>query len=129
RRRWPRVPAAQPNVRVLVVDDQPVARSFLRTVVQSVDGFELVGELGDGESALEAVAQPAPELVGMDGRMPGLGGLEAAGRLAERPPRVAVVLCTASPRFDDAPCGLPVLDKCQLDPDALVAAWVRARRR
>src|SRR5579862_7140737 len=112
----PVVPAAEPNVRVLVVDDQPVARRFLRTVVEAVDGFELVGELGDGESVLELVGPLAPELVLMDVRMPGFGGLETARRLAERHPRVAVVLCSASAPLDDDPGGLPVLDKRLLDP-------------
>jgi DNA-binding NarL/FixJ family response regulator len=123
------VPRVEPTVRVLVVDDQPVARQFLRTVVESVDGFELVGELGDGESALELVGALAPELVLMDVRMPGLGGLETARRLAEDHPRVAVVLCSASPPLDDDPAEPPVLDKRLLDRDTLVAAWVRARRR
>jgi DNA-binding NarL/FixJ family response regulator len=111
-------------VRVVVVDDQPVGRRLLRAVVESADGFELAGELADGESALEHLDLLGPDLVLMDVRMPGLGGIETARRLTERRPTVAVVLCSASPpATGEAPDGLRVLDKSLLDAEALLAVW------
>ena len=82
-------------MRTLIVDDEPLARERLRALLGEIDDIEIVGEAGDGASALAAVVELKPELVLLDIRMPGIDGLETARHLAgfETPP--AVVFCTA----------------------------------
>lgn len=84
-----------PPLRVLIVDDEPLARARLRALLDAQPGVQVAGEAGDGEAALAACAADAPDLVLLDIAMPGLDGLEAARRLAALQPRPAVVFCTA----------------------------------
>lgn len=82
------------RVRTLVVDDEPVARGHLRSLLENRDDVEVVGECGDGRAAIERIRALAPELVLLDVQMPeldGLGVVRAIG--AERMP--AVVFVTA----------------------------------
>jgi DNA-binding NarL/FixJ family response regulator len=69
--------------RVLVVDDQALVRQGLRLLLD-LGGVEVAGEAADGESAVAAVADLAPDVVLMDLRMPGMGGVEATRRIASR---------------------------------------------
>ena len=64
-------------IRVLVVDDHPIVRQGLRSYLSSRDGIEVVGDAGDGESAVALVADLRPDVVLMDLAMPGMGGLAA----------------------------------------------------
>lgn len=82
-------------MKVLIVDDEPLARRRLATLLTGVDGVEVVGEAADGTLALAAVDRHAPDLVLLDIRMPGMDGLEVARRLATRTDPPAVVFCTA----------------------------------
>jgi DNA-binding NarL/FixJ family response regulator len=79
--------------RVLVVDDEPMVRVFLRTILGSADDIEVVGEAHDGASGLEAVERDRPDVVLMDLRMPGMDGLTAIERISELadPPNVVVL--------------------------------------
>lgn len=79
-------------VRVLVVDDQERFRAVLRELVDAVDGMAVAGEACSGEGALAAAAQMKPQLVLMDLRMPGLGGIEATRRLVAAHPDTVVLL-------------------------------------
>lgn len=92
---------------VLIVDDHPGFRSLVRRVLES-SGFSVVGEVGDGESALDAVGELAPQLVLLDVQLPGLDGIEVARRLSSRPAPPAVVLISTR---DAADYG-PLLDEC-----------------
>lgn len=83
-------------VRVLVVDDHPTFRDGVRSVLGKAEGISVVAEAGTGEEALERCAEDPPDVVMMDLRMPGMGGLEATRRLRERWPQVAVVVLTMS---------------------------------
>ena len=65
------------TIRVLVVDDHPIVRQGLRSYLSSRDGIEVVGDAGDGESAVALVAELRPDVVLMDLAMPGMGGLAA----------------------------------------------------
>jgi two-component system, LytTR family, response regulator AlgR len=85
-------------VKVIIVDDEPLARSRLRELLDGQDGVEVVAEAADGEQALHACAEHRPDLVLLDISMPGIDGLEAARHLAAFEPRPAVVFCTA---FDE----------------------------
>ena len=80
------------DVRTLVVDDQLPVRDALRELVGVTPGFHLVGEVCSGEDAIVAVDTVSPHLVLMDVRMPGIGGIEAASRLAHQHPEVFVIL-------------------------------------
>ena len=84
-----------PNLRVVIADDEPLARERLRALLGGQDGIEVVAEAADGEQALQACAEHKPDLVLLDIAMPGLDGLEAARHLAAFEPRPAVVFCTA----------------------------------
>ncbi|CAM5310537.1 DNA-binding response regulator [Streptomyces spiroverticillatus] len=81
-------------VTVLVVDDHPVFRAGMATVLGDLPGITVVGEAADGAEAVAAVARLAPHIVLMDLRMPGVGGLEATATITTRHPDTAVVVLT-----------------------------------
>ena len=72
-------------IRVVVVDDQPLVRMGLRTLVDSEDDLELVGEAEDGRAALELLRRVHPDVALMDIRMPRLDGIEALRAVAADP--------------------------------------------
>lgn len=82
------------RLRVVIVDDEALARQRLRTLVGESPSLELVGEAGDGTAALDLVASAVPDLLFLDVQMPELDGFEA---LASLDPDVtpAVVFVTA----------------------------------
>jgi len=81
-------------IRVLIADDHPLVRSGLRALLTSLDGFEVVGEAADGESAVDLVHRQRPDVVVMDVQMPREGGIEATRRIAATAPAVAVLMLT-----------------------------------
>jgi DNA-binding NarL/FixJ family response regulator len=81
-------------VRVVVVDDHPVFRAGMVAVLGDLGGIEVVGEAADGAAAVDVVAATSPDVVLMDLRMPGGGGLEATATVVGRWPEVAVVVLT-----------------------------------
>ncbi|WP_413624871.1 LytR/AlgR family response regulator transcription factor [Luteibacter sp. Lutesp34] len=82
-------------MRVLIADDEPLARMRLRGLLARRSDVTVVGEVGDGEAMLEACAELKPDLVLLDVEMPGLTGTAAARRLGELAERPQVVFCTA----------------------------------
>lgn len=82
-------------IRVLVVDDEPLARDRLRRQLEALPGFDVAGEAGNGTEALKAAARLRPDVVLLDIRMPGMDGLEAARHLELLATPPAVVFTTA----------------------------------
>ena len=71
------------SIRVLIADDQPLARAGIRMIIESEDDLTVVGEAPDGRQALELCRSLAPDIVLMDIRMPGLDGIAATRQLLE----------------------------------------------
>lgn len=82
-------------MRIVVVDDEPLARERLRRLVLEFPGYEVVGEAGSGAQALEVIRAQQPDVVLLDIRMPGMDGLQVARHLAEEKTPPAVVFTTA----------------------------------
>jgi two-component system response regulator AlgR len=117
-------------LRVLIVDDEPLARARLRALLTEVGQVEVVGEAGDGRAALEAISQLRPGVVLLDIRMPGMDGLEVARHLHAWSDAPAVVFVTA---YDDQ--ALAAFEASAVDyllkpvrEERLVTALERARR-
>jgi len=89
-------------VGVVTVDDQAIFRAAAREVIDVTPGFEAVGEAASGEEAIALVGRLDPQLVLVDVRMPGMGGVEAARRIKELRPRAVVVLISLEAP-EDAP--------------------------
>ena len=81
-------------MRLLIADDQELVRTGLRTILQGVEDFEVVGEAADGLSAISQTARLKPDLVLMDIRMPHLDGVEATARIRASEPAPRVILLT-----------------------------------
>ena len=79
-------------IRLLVADDHTLVRAGLRGLLEGLTGVEVVGEAGDGHEALRLAAQLRPDIVLVDIGMPGLNGLEVAGRLATQDNAVRVLI-------------------------------------
>jgi two-component system response regulator AlgR len=82
-------------MRVLIADDEPLARARLSSLLSRRADVDVVGSVADGDAALDACASLHPDVILLDIEMPGLGGTAVARRLAERADRPQVVFCTA----------------------------------
>ncbi|MFI0819328.1 response regulator [Streptomyces sp. NPDC021098] len=86
--------AAHRTVRVLVVDDEELTRTGLRTLLSAKPDLTVVGEAADGSEVLPLVEESRPDVVLMDVRMPSVNGIEATRRLRAawaEPPKVIVI--------------------------------------
>ncbi|WP_018830305.1 response regulator [Salinispora tropica] len=86
------------TIEVLVVDDQPLVRSALRMFITEADDIALAGEAGTGEEAVRLTRELRPDVVLMDLRMPGMGGVEATVQIARLAPETHVLVLTT---FDE----------------------------
>ena len=82
-------------IRVLVVDDHHLIRMGLCGLLRDVPGVVVVSEAASGEEALDRVRDDRPDLVLMDIRMPGMGGIEATKRIILNHAQVRVIIVTA----------------------------------
>ncbi len=83
-------------MKVLIADDEPLARDRLVRLVSALPGYSVLPEMaGTGQETLDLVEKLHPDIVLLDIRMPGMDGLQAAARLCEMPDTPAVVFCTA----------------------------------
>lgn len=117
-------------MKAIVVDDEPLARERLVTMLAGIGDVEVVAEAADGATALAAVENLEPDLLLLDIRMPRMDGLEVARHLATFPSAPAIVFCTA---YDDH--ALAAFEANAVDyllkpirVERLAAAITRARR-
>ena len=87
----PRVGVA---VRILIVDDHPVVRHGLRTLLEIQEGWEVVDEARDGVEALEKADRLVPDVIVLDVSMPKMNGLEACRRIRQAVPKSEILIVT-----------------------------------
>jgi two-component system LytT family response regulator len=80
-------------MRVLIVDDEQLARDRLRLLLSAFEDIQIVGEAADGEQAIERIGELQPDLVLLDIQMAGCSGIEVASSLPS--PRPKIIFCTA----------------------------------
>lgn len=120
---------AKEPIRVLIVDDEPLAREGIRLLLEKDPEIDIVGECGDADSAARAVRAERPALVFLDVQMPGGSGFDVLIRTADLPPPV-VVFVTAFDQY-----ALRAFEACALDyllkpfdDDRFVKTLSRAKR-
>ncbi|AZG44482.1 response regulator transcription factor [Gordonia insulae] len=86
------------TIRVLLVDDQELVRTGLRRILRIKDGFDIVGECGDGGEVIDAISQTSPDIILMDLRMRHVDGIAATAAVARLPQPPPVLVLTT---FDD----------------------------
>jgi DNA-binding NarL/FixJ family response regulator len=79
-------------ISVYLVDDVPELRELIRYGLEEDPGFEIVGEAGDGRTAIEGIAQTRPAAVLLDLSMPDMDGLQAIPQIREDDPEVAIIV-------------------------------------
>jgi DNA-binding NarL/FixJ family response regulator len=94
---------------VLIVDDHPSFRASARMLLEA-EGFDVIGEAQDGQSALSAVEELHPDVVLLDVQLPDIDGIEVAARLTANGSAPAIVLTSSR---DLADLG-PVRDRCDV---------------
>lgn len=93
-------------ISIFVADDHPIVRQGLHALLEAEGGFQIVGEAGDGLTAVALITQLRPDLAILDVRLPDLGGLEVARRVHEQMPNVRVIMLSM---FGDEPYVLEAL--------------------
>ena len=116
-------------MKVLVVDDEPLVRERLRVLLAAHADVQLVGERGDGPSALQAYRELAPDVVFLDIQMPGLTGLEVAETWRSEGALPVIVFVTAFDQYAVEAFRLHALDYLTkpIDPQRFAEALERAR--
>src|SRR6266545_2978729 len=117
-------------MRVLIVDDGPLARRGLRSQLSRIPGVEIIAECANGSQAIEAIVDRAPDLVFLDVQMPGLSGFDVIEQVGtEAMP--AVVFVTAHDRYALRAFDVQAVDYVlkPVDPDRLRDAYERATSR
>ena len=116
-----------PLIRVLLVDDESLAREMLREMLQDDPQVTIVGESGNGREALEAIRTHSPDLIFLDVQMPELGGFEVLEALGKEIPRVIFV--TAYDQYAVRAFEVHALDYLlkPFDQERFDISWQRAR--
>jgi DNA-binding NarL/FixJ family response regulator len=112
------------GISVLIVDDHPVVRQGLRALLDVQDGLCVVGEAGDGPTAVALAASLRPDIVLLDLKLPGMDGIAVLQSLRSSGPRVLVLTSATDPSAASQAVragAAGVLYK-DIDPDALVRA-------
>jgi DNA-binding NarL/FixJ family response regulator len=82
------------TIRLLIADDHRFFRDGVRAVLQAVEGFDVVGEAGNGADAIEQAAALQPDVILMDLKMPGLNGIDATRSILRASPHTGVIVVT-----------------------------------
>lgn len=82
------------TIRILVVDDHPIVRQGLKTLLEGHSGWEVIGEASDGAEALEKARDLNPDVMVLDVTMPRMNGLEACRMLRRQSPRLEILFVT-----------------------------------
>ncbi len=116
-------------LRVLLVDDEPLATERLQLLLARADGVDLVGTASDGEGAVRMARTLCPDLLLLDIAMPGMDGIDVARALSGEASPPAVVFVTAFDRFAVAAFDVAAVDYLMkpVDPERLARALERAR--
>src|SRR5712672_1025408 len=116
-------------MRVLIVDDEALARAFMREHLTGIAEMEIVGEASNGFEAVKLVEELAPDLIFLDIQMPKLSGFEVLELLGERAP--AAIFVTAYDEFALRAFDVHAVDYLlkPVDPERLTAAIARASER
>jgi len=81
-------------IRVLVVDDHDLVRTGISRMLADIDGLQVIGQADSGEAAIKKSRELKPDVVLMDIKMPGIGGLEATRKLLRSHPDIKVIAVT-----------------------------------
>jgi len=81
---------------LLIVDDSRMSRMLIKAIITDSRPDWRIIEATTGDEAIKMVEEQQPDFVSMDVNMPGISGLEAAGRIRIRHPEIRIVLCTAN---------------------------------
>jgi two-component system nitrate/nitrite response regulator NarL len=83
-------------IRIVVADDHPVVRSGVKGMLENENGFEVVGEAEDGDTAITQTIELEPDILLLDLAMPRLPGLEALRAIMSKSPRVKIIMLTST---------------------------------
>lgn len=97
----------EPSISLLIVDDHPVVRDGLRGMFESAPGFRVLGEASNGVEAVDLTTALDPDVILMDLRMPGGGGVDAIAELTLRRARAKVLVLTT---YDTDSDTLPAIE-------------------
>ncbi|HKI52487.1 MAG TPA: response regulator transcription factor [Anaerolineales bacterium] len=87
--------ARNSTVSILIVDDHEVVRNGIRSYLETIKDFEVVGEADSGEAAIQMVSELIPDIVLLDLIMPGMDGVETTRQIKKITPRTQVVVLTS----------------------------------
>ncbi|MFF1829876.1 response regulator [Paenarthrobacter sp. NPDC058040] len=116
------------NIKVLLVDDQPLLRMGFRLILEGEEDFTVVGEASDGAEAVRLVAELQPDVVLMDVRMPVMDGIEATRRISDSGTESRVIILTTFDLDEYAFSGLQAGASAFLLKDVAPAELVHAVR-
>lgn len=121
--------AADKRIRVLIVDDEPLARQRLEDLLAAEPGVEIAGRVDNGKEAIEAIRRLAPDLVFLDVQMPGLTGIDVLQEIGPQQMPV-VVFVTAYDHYALKAFELAALDYLlkPFDDERFEQAFARARQ-
>jgi NarL family two-component system response regulator LiaR len=88
------------KIKVMIVDDHPVVRMGLTTMLYAFDDFDLIAEAGSGPETLARCRENTPDVILMDIVMPGMDGLDTARAVLAQHPNVKIIMLTSFPEAD-----------------------------